>query len=136
MRTVSASRFVQEPLESVKRSLSPSSLIAYEGTFEVVGVEETESGARVAARMPGVSVSFAVSETADGWVYEQVGDAGPFEEMRTEASVTTVSGGVEVTLSSTVALGVPPAFLADRVAGWKRRRELERALDALAADLE
>jgi len=135
MRTVEASRFVQEPRESVERALSPEALIEYEGTFSVTGTEEGEDGTYVTASMPGVSAEFVVRETESGWAYEQLGEAGPFESMRTDVSVASKDEGSVVTLSSTVSLGLWPRFVSDRVAAWKRRRELERALDALAEDV-
>jgi hypothetical protein len=39
-----------------------------------------------------------------------------------------------VTARSAVSLGLPVPALTDRVAAWKRRGELERLLDGLAAE--
>lgn len=136
MRTVEASRFVQEPSGSVERALSPSALIEYEGTFTVTGTSEDDGETLVTASAPGMTVEFVVEATEDGWSYEQRGESGPFEYMRTEVVVEPENEGSVVTLTSTVSLGLPAAFLTDRVAAWKRRRELERALDSLAADVE
>jgi hypothetical protein len=65
-----------------------------------------------------------------------VGDAGPFGEMWTELSWGNENEGTRVTARSGVSLGLPVRSVTDRIAAWKRRGELDRALDRLATDLE
>ena len=136
MRTVEASRFVRATLPEVERHLDPATIIDYEGTFSVVDVEETDAGWVVTGRGGSLmEVEFVVEAREDGYVYRQAGDAGPFEEMETTVELARKDEGVTVTMQSTVSLGIPLP-LADRVAAWKRRGELKRALRRLAAELE
>ena len=136
MHEVEVSRFVGATLPAVERQLSPAAIIEYEGTFTVMDVEETGDGWIVTGRGGGLlEARFVFEEREDGYVYRQAGDAGPFEEMETTIRLSRRDEGVEVTARSAVSLGVPLP-LVDRVAGWKRRGELKRALGRLAADVE
>lgn len=136
MRTVEASRFVRATLPEVERHLDPATIIDYEGTFSVVDVRETDAGWVVTGRGGGLmEVEFEVEAREDGYVYRQAGDAGPFEEMETSLELARKDEGVTVTMQSSVSLGIPLP-LADRVAAWKRRGELKRALRRLAAAVE
>lgn len=136
MRTVEASRFVRATLPEVERHLDPATIIDYEGTFSVVDVREADGGWVVTGRGGGLmEVEFEVEAREDGYVYRQAGDAGPFEEMETTLELARKDEGVTVTMQSSVSLGVPLP-LADRVAAWKRRGELKRALRRLAAAVE
>lgn len=136
MRTVEASRFVRATLPEVRRRLGPQTMIEYEGTFSVVGVTETDDGWVVTGRSGRLmEVRFEVESREDGYVYGQAGDAGPFDEMETRLELARQDEGVVATLRSSVSLGLPLP-LVDRVAAWKRRGELKRALDGLAADVE
>jgi len=136
MRTVEASRFVQATRPVIERHLDPATILEYEGTFSVLDVEETENGWLVTGSGGGVlGADFEFVATEDGYVYRQAGEAGPFDEMETELSIAARDEGVEVTLRSSVSLGVPLP-LVDRIAAWKRRGELDRALKRLATDFE
>lgn len=136
MRTVEVSRFVRATLPEVERQLSPTAIVEYEGTFNVLDVEERAEGWVVTGSGGGViEARFFFEELDDGYVYRQEGEAGPFEEMETRLSLAHRDEGVEVTARSSVHLGVPLP-LVDRVAAWKRRGELKRALSRLAADVE
>ena len=136
MRSVEVSRFVRATLPEVERRLDPAAIVEYEGTFTVVDVEETDDGWLVTGRGGGVlEARFVFEERGDGYVYRQEGDAGPFDEMETRLALARRDEGVDVTMRSSVSLGVPLP-LADRVAAWKRRGELKRALARLAADVE
>jgi hypothetical protein len=135
MRTVEASRFVQATKPVVDRQLDPATILEYEGTFNVMDVEETGTGWLVTGSGGGIlGAEFEFEATEDGYVYRQVGEAGPFEEMETRLSIEPRDEGVQVTLQSSVSLGVPLP-LVDRIAAWKRRGELNRALKRLAADV-
>lgn len=137
MRSVEVSRFVRATLPQVERQLTPASIVEYEGTFSVVDVEETAAGQVVTGQAGGrlIEGRFLFEPRDGGYAYRQEGDAGPFEEMETRISLARRDEGVDVTARSSVSLGVPLP-LADRVAAWKRRGELKRALERLAADVE
>lgn len=130
------SRFVGATLPAVERQLSPAAIVEYEGTFTVMDVEETGDGWIVTGRGGGLlEARFVFEEREDGYVYRQEGDTGPFEEMETTIRLSRRDEGVDVTARSAVSLGVPLP-LVDRVAAWKRKGELRRALSRLAADVE
>lgn len=136
MVEVEASRFVAATPPEIRPALSPAAIVAAEGTFEVADVTETDDGWEVEASGRGLSATFAFRETDEGYVYEQVGDHGPFDEMETTLSLAREDDGTRLTMTSSVDLGLPLARLSDRVAAWKRRAELRRALAALAEDVE
>lgn len=134
MREVEVSRFVGATPPAIERRLSPERIVEYEGTFSVARVEETADATVVVASGPGIELQLRFEETADGYRYEQVGEAGPFSEMETWLTVEQENEGARVTMRSAVELGAPLPF-GDRIAAWKRRGELKRALDALAEDV-
>jgi hypothetical protein len=134
MREVEVSRFVLAQPPAVHRVLSPETVVAAEGTFTVTAVEETESGTVVTAAGPGMSVPLRFEDREDGLWYTAEGDVGPFDHLETEVIVEPEDNGSRLTLRSTVSLNLPLPF-ADRIAAWKRRGELERALDDLVADV-
>lgn len=129
------SRFVRATRPEVERLLTPDLLIEYEGTFTVRDVTETDEGAVVTAGASGMGAEFVFVEHEDGYVYRQRGEAGPFDEMETTVTVAAEDEGTRVTMRSSVSLGLPLSALTDRIAAWKRRGELERALERLAADV-
>jgi hypothetical protein len=135
MREVEVSRFVPATLPEVERHLSPATLVEYEGTFTVADVTETDDGWTVTARATGMEVAFEFSRREDGWAYRQRGAQGPFDAMETTVSLAREDEGTRVSVWSAVSLGLPPAAITDRIAAWKRRGELRRALDRLVADL-
>lgn len=137
MRTVSTSRFIRAHRGEVERLLTPETVLDYEGTFTAVDVESTDAGTVVEARAGGglMEARFVFEEHEAGWTYRQDGRTGPFDEMETTVAVTPENEGVRVSMESSVSLALPLP-LADRVAAWKRRGELERALARLAADVE
>ncbi|MFB6205196.1 MAG: SRPBCC family protein [Haloglomus sp.] len=132
MRTTEVSRVVAEPKDVVDRELDPSTLVELEGSFEVLDVEDRADGTYVTASARGLTMTVRFEQRADGWRYEQDGTAGPFEEMWTEVSTASENEGTRVRFESAVSLGLPVAAVSDRVAAWKRRGELRRALDNLA----
>lgn len=136
MRTVEVSRFVPMQPAVVERALTPSNIIEYEGTFEPVGVEEQDDGSTVVTAVArGLQASFIFEPTPDGIRYMQEGDKGPFDVMETEWTHHPQDEGTRVVARSTVSLGLPLASITDRVAAWKRKRELSRAIDALVEDV-
>ncbi|MDS0296159.1 SRPBCC family protein [Halogeometricum luteum] len=134
MRQVTVSRFVPRSKPTVLRRLAPEAMVRYEGSFDVRGVREEGAETVVTVGARGVEFALRFASAEDGLRYEQDGEAGPFEAMETTVTVDPADGGVSVTARSSVALGLPFSSLTDRLAAWKRRGELERALDALAAD--
>ncbi len=135
MPDVEVSRFVPATLPEIQHQLTPELLIDYEGTFSISDVTETDTGVRVTARATGMEVPFRFEERENGYFYEQeTDDVGPFREMKTWLTLEPENEGVRVTMQSSVQLRLPLPF-ADRIAAWKRRGELSRAIDRLAGDL-
>lgn len=135
MREVEVSAFVPAPPAAVERALTPTAVVEYEGTFEVRDVTETDAEKTVTATAGGMTVRLDFEDREHGVAYRQRGEAGPFESMETELSVESENEGSRVTAVSRVSLGLPVAALSDRIAAWKRRSELRRALDRLAEDV-
>lgn len=136
MREVAVDRFVAAFPAEVERALSPAALVEYEGSFRVLEVVEEDDATVVTAGASGVGVTLRFESRDDGLRYEQVGDAGPFDAMWTDVTWRPENEGSRVAARSGVSLGLPLARVSDRVAAWKRRGELERALRNLAADVE
>lgn len=140
MAEVSASRRLAASRPVVANHLDPGTLLELEGTFAVDEVAETDDGWRVAASATGMRAEFSVRAFEDGDVegyeYEQVGETGPFASMWTRLALEPERDGTTVTVDSTVDLGLPLSVVTDRVAGWKRRGEVDRLLDRLADAVE
>jgi ligand-binding SRPBCC domain-containing protein len=134
MREVEASRFVLAHPRAVRRTLSPESVVAAEGTFAVGAVEETEAGTVVTAVGPGMSVPLRFESLEDGLRYTAEGEVGPFDRLETKVTVASEANGSRLAMRSSVSLNLPLP-LADRVAAWKRRGELRRAAEELAASV-
>ncbi|GGN85159.1 MULTISPECIES: SRPBCC family protein [Haloarcula] len=132
MREVVQTRFVDATPAELERVLSPSTVLEAEGTFTVVATADTDEGQRVTARGGGMEAVFEFEDRADGLHYRQVGEQGPFEAMETTLTYVARDHGSDVTVRSSVGLGLPLASLTDRIAAWKRRGELDRMLDGLA----
>jgi hypothetical protein len=136
MREVEVSRFVRATPTELEQVLTPASMVEYEGSFRVLDVREDGDTTYVTAGARGLEMTLRFEEQVDGLSYVQEGEAGPFDAMETTVRVASEDEGARVTARSAVSLGLPLSGLTDRVAAWKRRGELERALDALAADVE
>ena len=135
MREVAVSRFVPATPAELDTVVGPRELIEFEGSFSVDGVAQSEESTLVTASGPGLTLQYRFEQREEGWYYEQPGEAGPFETMETEVTVDRENEGSRVRMHSTVELSLPVPF-ADRIAGWKRRGELERALDSLQERVE
>ena len=120
----------------VERALAPVDVVTYEGSFDVFDVEEDESRTRVIAGGSGLRMTLEFERREDELSYEQVGEEGPFEAMWTRIQWRPENEGTRVTARSAVSLGLPLGAVTDRVAAWKRRGELKRALANLAEELE
>ena len=135
MREVEASRFVRATPAAVGRALTPAALVEYEGSFTVYEVTDTAEGWLVIAGSRGVELALTFEACEDGLVYEQRGD-GPLDALETTVTYEPENEGTRVSMHSAVSAGLPLTALTDRVAAWKRRGELQRALKRLAADVE
>lgn len=137
MRTVEVSRFVRATPREIERALDPISVVEYEGSFDVFDLEEREDDCLVVAGGTGLRLTLRFEEREDGVYYEQDEAEGqPLESMETTITYAPENEGTRVTAESTVSLGLRPAAIADRVAAWKRKGELERGLDALTDAVE
>lgn len=128
MREVEVTRFVDAPPAVVERALSPVALLEAEGSFDVRGVEDTDTGTRVRVGGYGLELVFAFTDRPDAVEYTLV--AGPLERLETTVAWAPENEGTRLTARSAVAVGGPAVL--DRLAAWKRRGELRRALAALA----
>jgi len=134
MREVEVSRFVPATPTAVERVLTPATVVESEGSFTVRDVTEAEDGTLVTAGARGLELTLRFEDRPDGLHYTQAGSAGPFDAMTTDLTVEAENEGSRVTARSAVSLGLPAPALTDRLATWKRRGELNRLLDALAAE--
>lgn len=135
MREVAVSRFVRATPAAIERALTPAALVEYEGSFTVHEVTDTEDGWLVVAGSRGMELGFAFEAREDGLTYEQRGE-GPLDALATTVTYEPANEGTDVRMHSTVSAGLPLPSVTDRVAAWKRRGELRRALSRLAADVE
>jgi len=137
MRTVEVSRQIDAPPSAVGRALDPASIVEYEGSFNVFDLEEREDDWLVVAGGSGLQLTLRFEEHDSGVFYEQEeGEGQPLDVMETTISYLPADGGTDVTAVSEVSMGLRPTFLSDRLAAWKRRGELRRALSSLAEDVE
>ena len=134
MHEVEVSEFVSARPPAVHRVLSPAAVVAAEGTFDVAGSREDDDGTAIVASAPGVTVLLRFEDHDAGLAYAAEGEVGPFDHLETRVTVDPERNGSRITMRSTVSLNLPLPF-ADRIAAWKRRGELRRALDALVAEV-
>ncbi|MDH5021034.1 SRPBCC family protein [Halobacterium rubrum] len=144
MREVERTRRVGGTPAEVQRLLSPTTIVDWEGSFDVFDVQDAGSvaetaetagddGTVVTAGGTGVKLRLLFTELADGYRYEQLGNGGPFDEMTTRLTVEPQDEGALVTARSVVELGTRVPF-ADRIAAWKRGGELDRLLASIDAE--
>ena len=133
MHEVEVEQFVGTTPAALRRRLSPAALVKYEGSFAARATAEEGAETVVTVAGGGLEFDLRFVETDDGWRYSQDGDRGPFDAMETAVTVSAADEGSRVRAVSRVSLGLPVP-LSDRVAGWKRRGELGRLLDSVAAD--
>ncbi len=136
MRETEVSQFVPATPQEVARVLNPAAVVEYEGSFQVLDIREEDDATLVTAGSSGLRLHLRFERREDGLYYEQEGEAGPFDAMWTQLRWTNENEGTRVTARSGVSLGLPVDAVTDRVATWKRRGELRRALRRLAADFE
>jgi hypothetical protein len=128
MREVEVSRFVQASPAVVEGALSPDTVLEAEGSFSIRDVGAR--GDRVTVGGYGLELVFEFADREDGIEYDQT--AGPLETLRTTLTYEPENEGTRLTARSEVAVG-GPAFV-DRLAAWKRRGELRRALAGIAEE--
>lgn len=133
MADVERSQFVRATPAEFARHLSPETLVAAEGSFDVRSVRADEDTDATVVTVGGGGLSFDLrfEPREDGYYYTQVGESGPFESMETWVRYEPENDGSRVTMRSDVSLSLPIPF-ANRIAAWKRGGELDRALAALA----
>jgi hypothetical protein len=134
MAEVSVSRFVPTTPAELETFLTPATLVEYEGSFTVREARETPEAVVVLADGGGMEIELAFEPREEGLRYEQ--RRGPLERLATTLSYRAEDEGSRVELRSTVATGTLPRAITDRVAAWKRRGELRRALSRIAAEFE
>lgn len=134
MREVTVSRFVRATPTELERALTPTRMVEYEGSFAVRDVREADGAILVRVGARGFEMELRFEPREEGLFYTQASDAGPFEAMETRVSFAPEDEGSRVTVQSSVSIGLPLPG-ADRLAAWKRKGELERALDAVRDDL-
>lgn len=135
MREVEVSRFVQAPPPVVGRRLSPADVLEAEGSFEVREVTAPEDGDEDAGTVVtvggyGLTLVFEFEATESGIEYRQI--EGPLRTLRTTLTYAPEDEGTRLTARSEVDVGGPSVI--DRIAAWKRRGELRRALTELASE--
>ncbi|MEY7851404.1 SRPBCC family protein [Natrarchaeobius sp. A-rgal3] len=135
MREVSVSGFVRETPGELRRHLDPATVVEAEGSFAPSSVDEREEGTVVVASGPGLEFPLLFEDRGDEIVYTQANEKGPFAGMETQIEFERENEGTRVTIHSAVELAAPIPF-GDRIAAWKRRRELSRMLETVARDLE
>lgn len=130
MREVSASRVVDATPEEVWARFDPPAIVEAEGSFTVESIEDADDATVVVASGPGMRLPLRFEYRGDAIYYTQEGDQGPFSHMETWLECEPAEDGTRVTFRSTVSLSAPLP-LGDRIAAWKRKGELTRALDAI-----
>lgn len=132
MHEVVVSRSIDAPREAVDRVLSPTSIVELARTYEVRHVERTDDAVVVTGETDELETVLEFTETEGAYIYRQLEDQGPFEEMY--ASVSLVGDApVEVTARTCFTFDLPLTRLTDWLAASQRRTELERLLAGLDA---
>lgn len=130
MREVEVSRFVQTYPDIVENTLSPETILEAEGSFDVQAIDG--DGDRITVGGYGLELVFEFTTRAERIEYDQV--EGPLETLRTTLEYEPENEGTRLTARSEVAVGGPGVL--DRLAAWKRRGELRRALRGISRECE
>lgn len=131
MQEVSVSRDIDATPVEISAQFDPAAIVEAEGSFSVESVDEGGETTIVVASGPGLQFPLRFEYREDALYYTQDSRQGPFEQMETWLTFDVEDGTTQVTFQSAVSLSVPVPF-SDRVAAWKRKRELERALETIA----
>lgn len=132
MREVTVSRRIDASPDALLEWLEPAAIVEAEGSFTVRSIEERGDATIVVASGPGMRLPLRFEERDRGIYYTQEGEQGPFDRMETRLEVDDLDGAADVTFRSSVSLAAPLPF-GDRIAAWKRKGELNRALETIAA---
>ncbi|APX96919.1 polyketide cyclase [Natronorubrum daqingense] len=134
MREVTVSRAVDASAAAVSAWLEPETIVEAEGSFTVDHVEDAddEGATLVVASGPGMQLPLRFEDREEAIYYTQEGERGPFSHMETWIELEEERSGTVVTIRSSVSLAAPLPF-GDRIAAWKRKGELNRALEELEA---
>lgn len=128
MREVEVTRFVAASPAEVTRALTPVALVRAEESFDVREVTDADGGTVVTAGRSGVELRLRFETVDGGLAYEQLD--GPLSTLRTTVTARPKDEGTELSARSAVDTGGPAVL--DRLAAWKRRGELRRALVGIA----
>lgn len=131
MPDVEVTRTVDAFPAELEGALTPEAVVVAEGSFDVREVIETEGATFVTVGRAGIELRLRFDDRESGIVYEQI--EGPLETLRTTITYERTDERTRLTARSTVA--APGPGFVDRLAAWKRRGELRRALDNLVTDL-
>jgi hypothetical protein len=132
MREVTASRRVDATPVEISSRFDPPAIVEAEGTFTVETVREDGDATVVVASGPGMKLPLRFEYRDDALYYTQEGEQGPFKHMETWLEFDDRNGETDVTFRSSVSLAAPLPF-GDRIAAWKRKGELARALETIEA---
>ncbi|ELY93414.1 hypothetical protein C483_05593 [Natrialba hulunbeirensis JCM 10989] len=148
MREVTVSRTIDVSPATLQTHLDPATIVEAEGSFTVVDIDEGETAGTttVIASGPGMQLPLEFEEREGTIYYTQAGERGPFSHMETWLEFEPAAGQgksqnqqqhshTHLTLRSAVSLAAPLPF-GDRIAAWKRKGELQRALETFAEELE
>jgi hypothetical protein len=137
MRTVEVSQEFETRPSVVGQVLDPATVIECEGSFSVLDVEDRGEDYLIVAGGSGLQMTLRFEEDKQSVFYElEDAEGQPLETMETTISYRETDDGTAVTAVSEVSMGLRPAAITDRLAAWKRKSELERALNALADEIE
>lgn len=142
MREIEVTSTADAPGETVRAVLDPASIIEYADTYDVVRVDTDDAGRaalelRTETDSSGpIEATFEFAELENGYTYAQRDGVGPFDEMRTWIEVEDGDHETRITARSEFTFGGPVWFVLDRLAVKYRRRELERLIGNLVADVE
>ncbi|SDR03769.1 SRPBCC family protein [Natronobacterium texcoconense] len=130
MREVTVSRVVDASPDDVWARFDPPMIVEAEGSFTVENIEDEGEATIVVASGPGIRLPLRFEYRDETIYYTQEGEQGPFSHMETWLECEPADGGTRVTLRSSVSLSAPLPF-GDRIAAWKRKGELKRALEEI-----
>lgn len=130
MREVTVSRRIDATPVEISSRFDPPAIVEAEGSFTVETVDERDETTIVVASGPGMQLPLRFEYRDDALYYTQEGEQGPFDQMETWLEFDSLNGETDVTFRSSVSLAAPLPF-GDRIAAWKRKGELNRALEAI-----
>ncbi|WP_436348601.1 hypothetical protein [Natronorubrum sp. FCH18a] len=138
MEKVEATQSYEVPADRVREELSPRTIIEYQGTFDVISVEEIKEEWIVTTRNeevdPNIDVKFKFAETEFGYTYKQI-EEGVFDELITEIIIHREGDTTTVTVQSWFTFGGVFAYVKDWLTTAPRREEIQRLFANLAQNV-